>query len=53
MASIPQIRDRLLEVFPEKQADVLAHVMMEAHDDPVTRTDFHALTSVEIGRAHV
>jgi hypothetical protein len=46
MATIPQIRTRLLEVFPEKQADVLAHVVIEAHDDLVNRADFHALTGV-------
>ncbi len=46
MATIPQIRTRLLEVFPEKQADMLAHVVIEAHDDLVNRADFHALTGV-------
>lgn len=46
MATIPQIRSRLLEVFPEKQADVLAHVVIEAHDDLVTQADFHKLTGV-------
>lgn len=46
MATIPQIRDRLLEGFPEKQADLLAHVVIEAHDDLVNRADFHALTGV-------
>lgn len=46
MASIPQIRTRLLEEFPEKQADLLAHVVIEAHDDLVTQADFHKLTSV-------
>jgi hypothetical protein len=46
MATIPQIRNRLLEVFPEKQADVLAHVVIEAHDDLVNQADFHALTGV-------
>jgi len=46
MATIPQIRTRLLEVFPEKQADVLAHVVIEAHDDLVTQADFHKLTGV-------
>jgi len=46
MASIPQIRNRLLEGFPEKQADLLAHVVIEAHDDLVNQADFHALTSV-------
>ena len=46
MATIPQIRDRLLAGFPENQADLLAHVVIEAHDDLVHRADFHALTSV-------
>lgn len=46
MASIPQIRDRLLTVFPANQADVLAHVVAEAHDDVVNKADFHALTGV-------
>jgi hypothetical protein len=46
MATIPQIRNRLLEGFPEKQADLLAHVVIEAHDDLVNQADFHALTSV-------
>lgn len=31
MASIPQIRDRLKEVFSPEQADVLAHAVIEAH----------------------
>jgi hypothetical protein len=46
MATIPQIRTRLLEVFPERQADVLAHVVIEAHDDLVNQADFHKLTGV-------
>jgi len=46
MATIPQIRTRLLEAFSEKQADVLAHVVIEAHDDLVTQADFHKLTGV-------
>ena len=46
MASIPQIRTRLLEVFPEQQADLLAHVVIEAHDDLVTQADLHKLTGV-------
>lgn len=46
MTTISQLRDRLLEVFSEKQADVLAHVVIEAHDDLVTRADFHELTGV-------
>ena len=46
MATIPQIRTRLLEVFPEQQADVLAHVVIEAHEDLVTQADLHKLTGV-------
>ena len=46
MATIPQLRHRLLEGFSEKQADLLAHVVIEAHDDLVNRADFHALTGV-------
>lgn len=46
MTTIAQLRDRLLEVFSEKQADVLAHVVIEAHDDLVSRADFHELTGV-------
>ena len=46
MASIPQIRDRLKDVFSAEQADVLAHVVIEAHDDLVNQADFHALTNV-------
>jgi hypothetical protein len=46
MATIPQLRDRLLEVFSEKQADVLAHVVIEAYDNLVSRADFHELTGV-------
>ncbi|MFM7291886.1 MAG: hypothetical protein ACKO6B_11745 [Planctomycetia bacterium] len=46
MSSVPQIRDRLGEVFPTQQADALARVVGEAHDDLVTRGDFFALTAV-------
>ncbi len=46
MVSIPQIRTRLLEGFPEMQADLLAHVLIESHDDLVNRADFHELTGV-------
>jgi hypothetical protein len=46
MATISQIRTRLLEGFPEKQADLLAHVVIEAHDDLVNQADFRALTGV-------
>lgn len=46
MATIPQIRARLLEAFPENQADLLARVVIESHDDLVNRADFHQLTGV-------
>jgi hypothetical protein len=46
MDTIPQIRTRLLEFFPEQQADVLAHVVIEAHEDLVTQADLHKLTGV-------
>lgn len=46
MATIPQLRDRLQEVFSEKQADVLSHVVIEAYDNLVSRADFHELTGV-------
>lgn len=46
MASIPKIRDRLKDFFSAEQADVLAHVVIEAHDDLVNQGDFHALTNV-------
>jgi len=38
-ASIPQIRDKLREVFPDNQADAVARVVVEAHDDLVTRAE--------------
>lgn len=53
MATIPQIRNRLLAVFSEPQADVLAHVVIEAHDDLVTQADFHKLTGVVSDLANV
>ena len=53
MATIPQIRNRLLEVFSEPQADVLAHVVIEAHDDLVNQADFHKLTGVVSDLANV
>jgi NTP pyrophosphatase (non-canonical NTP hydrolase) len=53
MATIPQIRTRLLEVFPERQADVLAHVVVESHDDLVTQADLHKLTGVVSDLANV
>jgi len=51
MATSPHIRSRLLEVFPEKQTDVLAHVVIEAHDDLLTQADFYKLTGAVADRA--
>lgn len=55
MSTISQIRDRLMEVFSQKQADVLAHVVVEAHDDLCTRSDLNSLTGVvkELAEAQV
>jgi hypothetical protein len=53
VATIPQIRTRLLEFFPEQQADVLAHVVIEVHDDLATQADFHKLTGVVSDLANV
>lgn len=46
MATVSQIRERLIGVFSETQADVLAHVVVESRDHLVTGADFHALTDV-------
>ena len=46
MATIPQIRNRLLEGFPEPQADLLAHVFVESHDELVTKAELNELTGV-------
>jgi hypothetical protein len=46
MATIPQIRTRLLEGFPEPQADLLAHVFVESHDALVTKAELNELTGV-------
>ena len=46
MATIPQIRNRLLEGFPEPQADLLAHVFVESYDALVTKAELNELTGV-------
>jgi hypothetical protein len=46
MIPAPEIRGRLLQVFTEPQADVLAQVLIESHAELVTRADFHELTEV-------
>ena len=46
MATTPQIRNRLLQGFPEPQADLLAHVFVESHDELVTKAELNELTGV-------
>lgn len=46
MATIPQIRSRLLEQFPDPQATLLAHVFVESHDALVTKAELNELTGV-------
>jgi predicted nuclease with TOPRIM domain len=46
MATIPQIRSRLLEQFPDPQATLLAHVFVESHDELVTKAELNELTGV-------
>lgn len=46
MATIPQIRSRLLSQFPEPQADLLAHVFVESHDELATKAEMNELTGV-------
>ena len=46
MPTIPQIRNRLLEQFPAPQADLLAHVFVESHDELVTKAELNELTGV-------
>jgi len=46
MATIPQIRSRLLEQFPDPQATLLAHVFVESYDALVTKAELNELTGV-------
>jgi hypothetical protein len=46
MATIPHIRTRLLQEFPEPQADLLARVFVESHDELVTKAELNELTGV-------
>lgn len=46
MATIPQIRNRLLEQFPDPQATLLAHVFVESYDALVTKAELNELTGV-------
>jgi hypothetical protein len=51
MATIPTIRNRLLQEFPEPQADLLARVFVESHDELVTKAELNELTGVVRGLA--
>jgi len=46
MATIPHIRNRLLQEFPEPQADLLARVFVESHDELGTKAELNELTGV-------
>ena len=46
MATVEGIRERPKDTFTAEQADALAHVVVKAHADYVTRGDVQALTSV-------
>ena len=46
MTLVSEIRSRLVRAFPEKQADLLAEVLVESHAELVNRADFHKLTEV-------
>jgi hypothetical protein len=46
MTTVSDIRSRLIRVFPEQQADVLAEVFVDSHAELVNRADFHKLTEV-------
>ena len=54
MATIPHIRNRLLQEFPEPQADLLARVFVESHDELVTKAELNELTGVvkELAETH-
>ena len=53
MTLVSEIRSRLVRAFPEKQADLLAEVLVESHAELVNRADFHKLTEVvhDLGEA--
>jgi hypothetical protein len=52
MVTIPKIRTRLLQGFPEPQADLLAHVFVESYDELVTKAELNELTGVVNNLAH-
>ena len=46
MSMVPYIRDQLIKVFTAPQADVLAHVVVEAHDALASKADVQELRGV-------
>jgi multidrug efflux pump subunit AcrA (membrane-fusion protein) len=46
MSMVPYIRDKLIQVFNPDQADVLSHVIVEAHDALATKADVQELRDV-------
>lgn len=46
MPPVPTIRDRLLQEFPEPQANLLARVFVESHDELVAEAELNELTGV-------
>lgn len=46
MSMVPYIRDKLVQVFNPDQADVLSHVIVEAHDALATKADVQELRDV-------
>jgi len=52
MVTIPKMRTRLLQGFPEPQADLLAHVFVESYDELVTKAELNELTGVVNNLAH-
>lgn len=46
MTTIPKMRTRLLQGFPEPQADLLAQVFIESYDELVTKAELNELTGV-------
>lgn len=52
MRTVVEIRDRLLKAFPQPQADVLAGVVFEVHEQQVIRSDFNELKDAVTELAH-
>ena len=46
MVTIAKMKADLLAAFPEPQADLMARVFVQAHDELVTKAEFNELTGV-------